>query len=64
MHVEWKIVADNPQITRKLNLKTLQTRAAHATPTGSLRFGPRWRPVTLLVRVLLECSSNFLKKLC
>jgi len=103
MHVEWKTVTDNPQLTIKLTLsprkveipacrsliysckakisawkfkkllqitlclgalglgtaccgssemrvlKHLQKSAARATPARSLRFGPRWLPVTLLV---------------
>ena len=30
MHVEWKIVTGNPQVTRKL--KSVQKCAEHATP--------------------------------
>jgi len=43
MHMDWKTVAGNAQLTRKL--KNLQTCAAHVTPT----WRRRWWPVMLLV---------------
>ena len=62
MHMEWKTVTGNPQVTRKF-LK-MQKCAANATSAQSLRFGPRWRPVTFTYLLVMDAVWNLHTKRC